>query len=75
MTAAATAACPAPAATGMARARATAIAAARRGRRPFAALRLLAHAVAVAGVAQRVVAVVGARTVARGRGIRALALG
>ncbi|CUJ75795.1 Uncharacterised protein [Achromobacter sp. 2789STDY5608621] len=59
----------------MARARATAIAAARRGRRPFAALRLLTHAVAVAGVAQRVVAVVGARTVARGRGIRALALG
>ncbi len=52
---------PAPPAAGSSTAaRADAVAAARGGSRPFAALRLLAHAVAVAGVAQGVVAVIGA---------------
>ncbi|CAB3924274.1 hypothetical protein LMG3481_05642 [Achromobacter deleyi] len=55
----ATAKMPAPAA-GSSAPCTRAIAASRRGRRPLAALRLLAHAVAVAGIAQGVVAVVGA---------------
>ncbi|WP_277402156.1 hypothetical protein, partial [Achromobacter insuavis] len=48
--------------------------AARRDPGPAAALRLLPHAFAIAGVAQRAAAVVGARAVTRGGRIAALAL-
>lgn len=56
-------------------ARAAALAASRREFGTTAALRFLPRALAVTGVAQGTVAVVGARTVACRRGVRALALG
>jgi len=52
-----------------------ALAAPRRSLGAVGALGLLTHAVTVAGIAQRVAAVVGAGTVTRRRGIRPLTLG